>query len=257
MSAFDVYKWLDAGPIALVKGAGHPKTGGCWMSAISRYAGEQWTDHPECVCPVIRNFCILINDLLPSDAARGRVIGPRLFDPIGTRGSLEAMELRAVMLLNACVRMCLPIAVKVNHLDYYYDFTRFPESPSFPGCTVDTVITLHAVWRTLDQLPYTPMQSDATYVALCLHKAACYIAGTGNEYASCRVESLYRAAGHVGTAYETCLGAGGGIKKPENMEDWIVQNVMPVFDQMVAIGSKTPIELSCSERDLDCAVQRF
>ncbi|MEQ8770078.1 MAG: hypothetical protein RIB60_06170 [Phycisphaerales bacterium] len=68
----------------LVKGVGNPETGGCWMAALTMYTGQEWSDHPDCVCPVVQALCIRINDMLPSDAERARLIGPRLYDPIGT-----------------------------------------------------------------------------------------------------------------------------------------------------------------------------
>jgi len=57
----------------------------CWMSALSYYAGYEWSDHPECVCPIIRELGIKINDALPSDSAREALIGPHLYTPLGTK----------------------------------------------------------------------------------------------------------------------------------------------------------------------------
>ena len=79
-------------PIKLVAGLGDQETGGCWMSALSLYAGEAWSDHPNCVDPSISSLCIAANDLLTDDESRGRIIGPRLLDPIGTRDPSAAHE---------------------------------------------------------------------------------------------------------------------------------------------------------------------
>ena len=70
----------------LVKGEGSRETGACWMSAIAWYAGQEtWTDKAECVDPLIRSLCVWLNDLLPSDEERERVIGPHIMAPMGTR----------------------------------------------------------------------------------------------------------------------------------------------------------------------------
>ena len=82
---FDILAWLDDAPIQLVAGLGAPSFGGCWMSALSKYAGECWTDHPDCVDPLIRPLCISANDILLTDSDRGEVIGPVLLEPVGTR----------------------------------------------------------------------------------------------------------------------------------------------------------------------------
>lgn len=92
----------------LVKGAGSIETGACWMSAISYYAGYAWSDHPECVDPVIRELCIKLNDILPSDAERERVIGPHMMTPIGTAQGVELMQARAFVAADMAVRVWSP-----------------------------------------------------------------------------------------------------------------------------------------------------
>lgn len=70
----------------LVQGQGSPEEGACWMSAIAWYAGDKdWTDAPSCVDPLIRKYAIWLNDELPSDEKREEVIGPMIFDVVGTK----------------------------------------------------------------------------------------------------------------------------------------------------------------------------
>jgi hypothetical protein len=68
------------------------------MSALAWYYGQkEWTDEAECVCPTIRALCIRVNDWLPTDEDRERVIGPILFEPMGTRDpSLVDSRLRRI-----------------------------------------------------------------------------------------------------------------------------------------------------------------
>ena len=95
----------------LVKGAGSIETGACWMSAISYYAGYEWSDHPECVDPVIRTLCIRLNDMLPSDSERERVIGPHIMAPIGTAQGIDLMRSRAFVVADNAVRVWAPMAM--------------------------------------------------------------------------------------------------------------------------------------------------
>ena len=78
-------------------GSSGPEHGACWMQAVSFYAGEKWSDHPKCVCPVIRRICIIINDGCTDDY-RGEIVGPRLFDPIGTKVDFKTSKKRVLRL---------------------------------------------------------------------------------------------------------------------------------------------------------------
>jgi hypothetical protein len=69
----------------LVKGEGSKETGACWMSAIAWYEGNsEWTDAPDCVCPIIRELAIWVNDKIDSDEERERLISPIMFSVVGT-----------------------------------------------------------------------------------------------------------------------------------------------------------------------------
>jgi hypothetical protein len=69
----------------LVKGEGSKETGACWMSAIAWYEGNSnWTDAPDCVCPIIRELAIWVNDRIDSNEERERLISPIMFSVVGT-----------------------------------------------------------------------------------------------------------------------------------------------------------------------------
>jgi hypothetical protein len=69
----------------LVQGKGSRETGACWMSAIAWYEGNSnWTDAPDCVCPIIRELAIWVNDKIDSDEERERLISPIMFSVVGT-----------------------------------------------------------------------------------------------------------------------------------------------------------------------------
>jgi hypothetical protein len=62
------------------------------MSAVSWYAGEEWSDAPSCVCPTIRAVGIRLNDALPSDEAREEVLSPYVFRVMGTRNRVDMLK---------------------------------------------------------------------------------------------------------------------------------------------------------------------
>jgi hypothetical protein len=71
----------------LTRGVGSPGKGACWMSSLHYFTRQDasWTDEAPmaCVDPSIRALCIGLNDLCTDDE-REAVIGPMLFDPVGT-----------------------------------------------------------------------------------------------------------------------------------------------------------------------------
>jgi hypothetical protein len=60
-----------------------PQEGACVMELASMLAGEQFTDHPACVCPVIASFLRAYNDSVDDDRRQdlyrfaSRVVGSR------------------------------------------------------------------------------------------------------------------------------------------------------------------------------------
>lgn len=96
-------------------------TGACWMSALNYYTkfGEKdftWSDHPECVDPVIRALCIWLNDNL-EDGERERLIVPHLFAPVGTKRSKLLTEKRAFLVADRAVRVFAPMALRAAKMD--------------------------------------------------------------------------------------------------------------------------------------------
>lgn len=69
----------------------------CAMEAVAFVAGEPWSDHPECACPVIATFIRSWNDTISDDAERTRLLTPLIPKLVGSRGS-KAVELSRAML---------------------------------------------------------------------------------------------------------------------------------------------------------------
>jgi hypothetical protein len=82
-----------------------PSDGRCAMEWVSHLAGEPHSDQPECVSPVLRAFCIALNDGL-EDEPRQR-LRPYLVRTIGTAGDGQDPR-RAWMALDWLIRTFTP-----------------------------------------------------------------------------------------------------------------------------------------------------
>ncbi len=79
MTTIDEAKLRRVKRLKFKSGSHDPPNGkmeACVMEAVSYVAGEVWSDHPECACPVIASFLRSWNDGLPNDAERTRLLRP-------------------------------------------------------------------------------------------------------------------------------------------------------------------------------------
>ncbi len=83
-------------------------SGFCAMEAAAYVAGEDWTDHPQCVCPVIGAFMRSWNDGLPSDADRDRLLKPLIPQILDTRSTREVEVQRSYLALDWLARVQAP-----------------------------------------------------------------------------------------------------------------------------------------------------
>jgi hypothetical protein len=98
----------------LAKGShASPEEGLCAMEWVSFIAGERHTDEPECVSPILRSFCISLNDAL-DDAMRQR-LRPYLARCIGTAGDGMDRE-RGFLCLDWQIRTYLPAWLRLAGL---------------------------------------------------------------------------------------------------------------------------------------------
>ena len=229
---FDILKWLDDAPIKLVAGVGDPESGGCWMSALSIYAGSDWSDHPPCVCHVIRRLCIAINDMLPSDDSRGRVIQPHILDPVGTATEDDSViEARLWHLINAAAKRFVPFVMESGGLHDLAASLR-----NMPKLTPENWSLAQGELRAAAAAAADDDAVFASHVARAATRAA---------------DAFYVAAdiaSHV-AAYAADYAADHAIHDRANAarEAFGRDVVMPVILELCQIGSKIPVEPSCDE----------
>jgi len=115
------------------------KIGACVMEAVSYVAGESWSDHPACVCPVIAEFCRSWNDALPQDK-RDELLKPLIPRLINTRASKEIETCRSLMAADWLIRVNTPEWLRLAGLTSHADalaslpeITSMAQVPSIRG----------------------------------------------------------------------------------------------------------------------------
>lgn len=87
----------------------------CAMEAVAYIAGEPWSDHPWCACPVITVFMISWNDALPDDE-RSSLLLPLIPKLVGTRSTPEVEQRRSLMAADWLMRTHTPAWLRLAGL---------------------------------------------------------------------------------------------------------------------------------------------
>ena len=111
MSEYDIADSPIRLPDGISSGShANPEDGLCVMECVARVAGEPHTDHPQCAGPLCTEVAIGLNDGMPDDATRTRLLGPLVWKLAGSRSTDEVELRRAYVLLDYTVRVFAPIA---------------------------------------------------------------------------------------------------------------------------------------------------
>ena len=132
-----------------------PDDGRCAMEWVSYLAGEEHTDSPTCVSPVLRALCISLNDGLP-DGPRQR-LRPYLARTIGTAGD-GLDEQRAWLAMDWLIRTYAPRWLSLVSLDTHGERLAGHERIDGPG-------PLRAAIEPLEQARAAARRSRATAFA--------------------------------------------------------------------------------------------
>jgi hypothetical protein len=142
-----------------------PTQGACVMEAVSYIAGEEWSDTPECVCPVIGAFLRSWNDGLPNDEERDRLLRPLVGKLIGTRSTVSVERRRAVMSADWYIRVQTPAWLHLAGLSSHAALLEsFPEITDFLQCP-SIQPTLDAAWSAARSAAWSAAESAAESAA--------------------------------------------------------------------------------------------
>ena len=107
----------------ILKAGQHPQgDDGCAMEWVSVLAGEPWSDHPQCTCPVIAAFVRRWNDGISNDDDRTQLLKPLLPLLVNTRGDNDMMLRRMWLIIDWDIRTRTPAFLRlvpslVQHAD--------------------------------------------------------------------------------------------------------------------------------------------
>lgn len=85
------------------------------MEAVSYIAGERWSDHPACACPVISTFIRTWNDSLDQED-RNRLLLPLIPRLVGSRSTKQIEHRRTLMAADWLVRTHTPAWLRLAGL---------------------------------------------------------------------------------------------------------------------------------------------
>ena len=144
MAAVDLVNQDRLASMTVLSSGAHSAPNGefmaCVMEAAAFVAGEPWSDHPECTCPVIAAFMRGWNDGLPSDEDRTRLLLPFVPKIVGTKGSEALEERRSLMAADWLVRVHTPAWLRLAGLkdqaatlEALPEITTLAQAPSLHG----------------------------------------------------------------------------------------------------------------------------
>ena len=111
-------KYKDLSKLRLSAGThASPDDGACPMELVSWIAGEQWSDQPQCACPVIATFIRAWNDAL-HEGTRTALLLPLVPRLVGTRANGEIELRRALMAADWMVRVNAPSWLRLAGLRF-------------------------------------------------------------------------------------------------------------------------------------------
>jgi hypothetical protein len=110
----DPIKLAEFNAASLAHGSHSPDDGvGCAMEWASKLAGEEWSDHPQCVCPNIASAYIRANDRMGHDF-RNELLKPIVVLALGTRATLAVEMKRMYMAVDWAVRWAGPRGLRAR-----------------------------------------------------------------------------------------------------------------------------------------------
>ncbi len=180
--AIDPKRLAKLASISLLSGShGSAKKGLCALEAVAWLAKEKHSDAPQCACPVVAAFVRRLNDRIPDDAMRTRLLGPLLPLIVGSRSTPEVERRRMFIAVDFAVRDAAASALDLR------------------AATKVHAATLRALPEIVDQ-PTARNAAEVTKVvrsaADAAAYAAAYAAAAAAAYAAAAADAAYVVRKH-------------------------------------------------------------
>jgi hypothetical protein len=211
--------------IPVLKSGSHASIteGACIMEAVTYIAGESWSDHPACACPVLTAFAIKINDRLRDDATRTALLLPYTIRIAGSKASRAVERRRAYAAADWACRTILPLALEVANLGDQAKLMRAI------GEVIDeaTAIVASDAARKASNAAYAADAADAAYAADAA-AAAAYAAAAYAAYAAAYAAyAAYAYAAYAADAYAAYAA--------DARDQFLAEHVPAILNRMLAI----------------------
>jgi len=184
----------------LRKGDGKSIDTACIMNMVAYVAGEPWSDHPECACPVLTKMAISLNDRL--DDEQRQKLAPLIPLLAGTKGTRDDQKARASFIVWRSITVTLPILLDLIKMTEYADELRL--TPQTTTGFLAAEKTLREKRGEIRVAARSAAYADAAY-------AAAYAAYAAAAYAA--ADAAYAAADAADAADADAADAAGSLGK--------------------------------------------
>jgi hypothetical protein len=209
-------RWEKLKTLSLKAGSHSPDSTFCVMEAVAFVAGEAWSDHPQCACPVISAFLRSWNDGLPSDAERNRLLKELIPSLVGTRNQAVERK-RSLMAADWLIRTHTPawlrlagLIAQAERLEALPEITDMAQYPSLKGpieaVRQDAYAAGAAAWAAAGAAAWAAARAAAGAAAWAAARAAARAAAGAAAWAAARDAAGAAARDAAGAAAGAAAG---------------------------------------------------
>jgi hypothetical protein len=231
-------RWEKLKTLSLKAGSHSPDSTFCVMEAVAFVAGEAWSDHPQCACPVISAFLRSWNDGLPSDAERNRLLKELIPSLVGTRNQAVERK-RSLMAADWLIRTHTPawlrlagLIAQAERLEALPEITDMAQYPSLKGPIEAVRQDAYAVWDAAGAAAWAAAR-DAAWAAA---GAAAWAAARDAAGAAAGAAAWAAAGAAAGDAAWAAAGAAAGDaaeKKLAPTVEHLQQSALALVKRMI------------------------
>jgi hypothetical protein len=220
----------------------------CVMEAVAYVTGEPWSDHPECVSPVIGAFLRSWNDALPDEDRQ--MLKPYILRVVGTNTGKRDDERRAWLATDWLARECAPawlrLAGLVEQAEALEGLAPLASAArarkAQPSLAAARAAAGAAAWAAARDAAWAAAGAAARAAAW---DAAWAAAGAAARDAAWAATGAATGAAARAAAWAAAWAAAGAALLPTTRG--LQQSALLLLDRMIAVGN--PAALPEGERD--------
>ena len=242
-------RWKKFENWSLKHGAHQPDSTFCVMEAVAFIAGEPWSDHPQCSCPIISSLLRGWNDGLPTDAERDRLLKPLIPRLVNTRSTKKVELKRGLMAADWLIRVHTPawlrlagLITQAKSLEQLPEITAMKQFPSIRGpieaVRQDAAAARAAAWAAAGDAAWDAAWDAAGAAA----RAAAWAAAGAAAWAAAG-DAAWAAAGAAAWAAAWAAARAAAGEKLRPTVETLQAAAFVLLDGMIAVGAKDDVPL--------------